>query len=115
MKVTRTVIMANLTATLISLVGATLLHETYAPQNDNPQQIPVGASKNEQNMTMTITPKPNLTDIDIKVIRMHIDEAKNALERGDINGTMIRLYLAQHLLELVQPYQQHSSTPNLNQ
>jgi hypothetical protein len=100
---------------VISLVSVTLLDETFAPHKDNPQQIPVGAAKNEQNMTMTITPKPNLTDTDIKVIRMHIDEATNALKSGDINGTMIHLNLAEHLLQLVHPYQQHSSIPDLNQ
>ena len=113
MRATRTVIMAILAATLISLISATLLHETFAPYKDNPQQIPVGAAKNEQNIT--ITPKASLKDIDIKVIKMHIDEATNALDGGDINGTMIHLRLAQHLLQLVQPSQQHSSMPNLNQ
>jgi hypothetical protein len=113
MRGSRTVIMACLMATLISIVGVTLLHETFAPHKDNPQHIPVGAAKKEENMT--VTPKASLTDTDIKVLRMHIAEARNALKSGDINGTMMRLNLAEHLLQLVQPYQQHSSIPNLNQ
>ncbi len=75
MKVKRILTLAILAATLISLISATLLHETLATHRDSPQQIPVGAAKNEQNMTMTITPRADLTDTDIKVLRMHIDEA----------------------------------------
>jgi hypothetical protein len=114
MKATHSIIVvAILIATLISLMSEPALSETFAQHKDTPQQIPVGAAEEDERQNMTQSPKFNLTATDTKLLKIYIDEARKALKNTDINKALANLNLAEHLLQLVQSYQQqHSSIQN---
>lgn len=96
-------------------MSGTILSETFAQHKDNPQKIPVGAAEENEGQNMTLSPKVNLTDSDTKLLKIYIDEARKALKNTDTNGALATLNLAQHHLQLVQSYQQHTSMQNSSQ
>jgi hypothetical protein len=100
-----------LISVLACLLIGIVLSETFAQFWYNSKQVAIVAAttENERHKT-TESLKVKVANTDTDLLKIYIGEARKALKNNNTNRALVNLDLAQHVLQLVQSYQeQHSS------